>query len=85
MSLLADLVNASLSRLSHLVTRLESRGLVRREPDPEDGRFTNAILTDKGYQTPSKPHPGTLRMRGHSSSTSCRPSNCDASAATQTG
>lgn len=34
MSLLADLVNASLSRLSHLVTRLEARGLVRREPDP---------------------------------------------------
>ena len=58
MSLLADLVNASLSRLSHLVTRLESRGLVRREPDPEDGRFTNAILTDKGYQTLAEAAPG---------------------------
>src|ERR1700728_3586005 len=45
MSSLADLANASLSRLSHLVTRLEQRGLVRREPDPADGRFTNAILT----------------------------------------
>jgi DNA-binding MarR family transcriptional regulator len=51
MSSLADLANASLSRLSHVVTRLETRGLVRREPDPKDGRFTNAILTDKGYQT----------------------------------
>ena len=49
MSLLADLANASLSRLSHLVKRLEERGLVRREPDPADGRFTNAILTDEGY------------------------------------
>jgi DNA-binding MarR family transcriptional regulator len=28
---------------------LESRDLVRREPDPADGRFTNAILTDTGY------------------------------------
>jgi DNA-binding MarR family transcriptional regulator len=49
MSNLAALTNASLSRLSHLMTRLESRGLVRREPDPEDGRFTNAILTKAGY------------------------------------
>ncbi len=46
---LAMLTNASLSRLSHLVKRLESRGFVRREPDPTDGRMTNAILTDAGY------------------------------------
>jgi DNA-binding MarR family transcriptional regulator len=50
MSELAMLTNASLSRLSHLVKRLESRGLVRREVDPEDGRFTNAILTKAGYK-----------------------------------
>jgi DNA-binding MarR family transcriptional regulator len=49
MSELAELTNASLSRLSHLVKRLESRGLVRREPDPMDGRFTNAMLTKAGY------------------------------------
>jgi len=49
MSELAALTNASLSRLSHLVKRLENRGLVRREPDPTDGRFTNAIMTPKGY------------------------------------
>jgi len=49
MSVLAELTNASLSRLSHLVTRLEARGLVRREADPTDGRFTNAILTKSGY------------------------------------
>jgi DNA-binding MarR family transcriptional regulator len=49
MSTLAALTNASLSRLSHLMTRLESRGLVRRQPDPDDGRFTNAILTKAGY------------------------------------
>jgi len=51
MSPLAEVTNASLSRLSHLVKRLEGRGLVRREPDPADGRFTSAILTDKGFQT----------------------------------
>src|SRR6476659_11407396 len=34
MSALAEVTNASLSRLSHLVQRLERRGFVRREPDP---------------------------------------------------
>ena len=58
MSLLARLTNVSLSRLSHLVTRLEGRSLVRREPDPADGRFTNAILTDEGYRTLEKAAPG---------------------------
>jgi DNA-binding MarR family transcriptional regulator len=58
MSSLAEVTNASLSRLSHLVTRLEERGLVRREPDPADGRFTNAILTDKGFQTLAEAAPG---------------------------
>jgi DNA-binding MarR family transcriptional regulator len=58
MSSLAEVTNASLSRLSHLVKRLETRGLVRREPDPTDGRFTNAILTDKGFQTLAEAAPG---------------------------
>jgi DNA-binding MarR family transcriptional regulator len=49
MSDLAAQTNASLSRLSHLVTRLENRGFIRRAPDPADGRFTNAILTDAGF------------------------------------
>jgi len=51
MSSLAEVTNASLSRLSHLVKRLEARGFVRREPDPADGRFTNAILTADGLRT----------------------------------
>jgi len=58
MSALAQLTNASLSRLSHLVTRLEGRGLVLREPDPMDGRFTIAILTEKGFQTLEDAAPG---------------------------
>ena len=48
MSDLAESASSSLSRLSHLVKRLESRGYVRREPDPTDGRFTNAILLPDG-------------------------------------
>ena len=58
MSALATITNASLSRLSHLFTRLEARGLVRREPDPVDGRFTNAILTDEGFATLADAAPG---------------------------
>ena len=58
MGLLADLVNSSLSRLSHLVKRLEDRGLVRREPDPADGRFISAVLTDEGFQVLAEAAPG---------------------------
>ena len=58
MSSLAAVTNASLSRLSHLVKRLDERGLVRREPDPTDGRFTKAILTDQGFKTLAGAAPG---------------------------
>jgi DNA-binding MarR family transcriptional regulator len=60
MSSLAEVTNASLSRLSHLVERLEKRGFVRREPDPTDGRFTNAILTEKGFRALAEAAPGHL-------------------------
>ena len=49
MSELADLAGGSLSRLSQVVTRLENKGLVRRTPDPADGRSTLAVLTDDGW------------------------------------
>lgn len=58
MSRLAVLANAELSRLSHLIGRLEKRGFVRREPDPADGRYTNAILTDAGYAHLAAAAPG---------------------------
>jgi DNA-binding MarR family transcriptional regulator len=48
MSDLAVLTKGSLSRLSQVVARLEKRGWVRRTPDPTDGRYTLAILTDAG-------------------------------------
>src|SRR4029077_20010184 len=58
MSELAVLTNAELSRLSHLITRLQKRGYVRREPDPDDGRYTNAVLTDAGYHLVVAAAPG---------------------------
>ena len=48
-SILADFAHGSLSRLSHLIKRLEQRGWVRREQCPGDGRSTNAVLTDAGW------------------------------------
>ena len=60
MSLLAEVTNASLSRLSHLVKRLEGRGFVHREPDPADGRFTNAILCEDGFQALARAAPKHL-------------------------
>jgi len=49
MSELARMASGSLSRLSHVVSRMESRGWVRREPCPGDGRFINAVLTEDGW------------------------------------
>lgn len=49
MKALAVVTNGSLSRLSHVVKRLEAAGFMRRQPNPDDGRLTDAILTDKGF------------------------------------
>jgi DNA-binding MarR family transcriptional regulator len=58
MSQLAAVTNASLSRLSHVAKRLEARGLMRREPDPRDGRATNAFLTEAGLAKVRHAAPG---------------------------
>ncbi len=49
MSDLAEFTEGTLPRLSNVVSRLERRGWVRRTPDPADGRYTLAILTDDGW------------------------------------
>ena len=46
MSALAMWAGSSLPRLSQVVARLEHPGWIRRTPDPADGRYTLAILTD---------------------------------------
>jgi DNA-binding MarR family transcriptional regulator len=58
MSELAAIASGSLSRLSHVVARLEAKGWVRRESCPGDGRFINAILTDAGWQKIVETAPG---------------------------
>jgi len=58
MSKLAKLASASLSRLSHVVARLETQGWVRRERDPEDGRVQIAVLTDAGWDKVVRSAPG---------------------------
>ena len=58
MSELAVLTGGSLSRLSNVIKRLEQRGFVRREPDPDNGRYTNAILTEPGWDKVVAAAPG---------------------------
>ena len=58
MSDLAQMANGSLSRLSHAVARLERDGWVVRATCPSDGRFTNATLTDAGFEKLAEAAPG---------------------------
>ncbi|WP_137843285.1 MarR family transcriptional regulator [Microbacterium sp. 2FI] len=47
---LASRTNATLPRLSRVVTGLERKGLVTRAACEEDGRATNAVLTPAGAE-----------------------------------
>lgn len=51
LSELARKTNATLPRISRVATSLEKRGLIERSPCPEDGRATNAVLTERGAAT----------------------------------
>ncbi len=55
---LAQHTNASLTRLSHVVRRLEERRLVERSPSVSDGRATDARLTDDGWEAVVAAAPG---------------------------
>jgi DNA-binding MarR family transcriptional regulator len=48
MSDVADLLDLNKSAASGMVQRLERAGLLRREPDPRDGRASRLFVTDKG-------------------------------------
>lgn len=58
MSELAARTNASLSRLSHVVTKLEKRGWVSRMPSPESRRVTLVTLSEEGWAVLVKAAPG---------------------------
>ncbi|OYD70629.1 MarR family winged helix-turn-helix transcriptional regulator [Rhodococcus sp. OK302] len=61
LSALAQRANASLSRLSHVVTKLEKVGWVRREVIP-GSRGSNAVLTDEGMATVAEAAPGHVNL-----------------------
>ena len=48
---LADATSQSRSRLSHQISRMEKRGLVRRDDCEGDKRGTFAVLTKTGFET----------------------------------
>ena len=66
MSELAASLVHSRSRLTHTVSRLERRGLVRRESCLADGRGVNCVMTDAGYALLDCSAPGHVRaVRAH--------------------
>lgn len=60
MTALAERTDATLTRLSHAVRRLEDRDLVRRSPSREDGRVTVARLTPAGRRVVEQVEPDHL-------------------------
>ncbi|MEV0398667.1 MarR family transcriptional regulator [Actinoallomurus sp. NPDC050550] len=65
MSVLADGLRVSASRLSHAIARLEERGWVRREDCPTDKRGQLAVLTDEGFAALAAAAPGHVEaVRG---------------------
>lgn len=58
MTALAELTDASLPRLSHVASRLESKGYLTRTPSLDDRRATDATLTDAGWQKVVETAPG---------------------------
>jgi DNA-binding MarR family transcriptional regulator len=58
---LARLAQGSVSRLSNVVKRLEHRGFVHRAPDPTNGRYTLATLTEAGWDKVVQAAPGHVR------------------------
>ena len=66
MTALAAQTNATLPRLSHVVRRLEERGLVTRRPSPDDARATDVRLTSDGWAAVRDAAPGHVAtVRAH--------------------
>ncbi|MGW0505017.1 MarR family winged helix-turn-helix transcriptional regulator [Micromonospora sp. NPDC003241] len=63
---LAAKMEWSRSRLSHHATRMQARGLVTREPDPQDARGCLLRLTDEGFdvlERAAPQHVASVRAR----------------------
>ena len=62
----ADKMGWSRSRLSRHASRMEARGLLRRAPDPDDGRGCLLVLTPEGLDTLAAAAPAHLEsVRRH--------------------
>jgi DNA-binding MarR family transcriptional regulator len=62
MSDLAYQANSSLSRLSHLISRLEKRGWVTKQPCANDRRASTVVLTAAGGEKIRSAAPGHARL-----------------------
>ena len=58
MSLLAEELSHSRSRMTHLIGRMQVRGLVGRTASSADGRGVNCTMTDAGYAHLDSAAPG---------------------------
>lgn len=66
MSLLADELAHSRSRITHTVRRLEAGGLVERQACEADGRGVNCTMTERGFSRLAAAAPGHVRaVRTH--------------------
>lgn len=66
MSDLAELTSATLPRLSHVVTKLGERGLLKRIPCSDDRRVTNVQLSAAGIRKVVAAAPGHVQnVRDH--------------------
>ncbi len=61
MSDLAARTSASLSRLSHVISKLERRGWVERRPSPHSRRVTLVTMTEDGWQRLVAAAPGHVQ------------------------
>ncbi len=54
LSKIGERLQVHATSVTNVIDRLESAGLVRREPNPRDGRGTLAVITDEGRAVATK-------------------------------
>ena len=54
LSMLGERLQVHATSVTNVIDRLEAAGLVRREPNPRDGRGTLAVITDDGLAVARK-------------------------------
>jgi DNA-binding MarR family transcriptional regulator len=62
MSELASRANSTLPRMSKVIDRLAKQGWATRRPDPADGRYTLAALTEAGWEKVVASAPGHVEQ-----------------------